>query len=450
MSYTIAGTVYPWDVSGTLTSAKIQTISNYANITSIILPNTVTEIANNAFYLTSSSGGLCSLLNSITMPGVTTIGTYSFFKNTALADISMSNVITVGDYAFSEGITITPTSIQLPLATTIGKDAFAGCTKLTSIQLPLATYIGIRAFAGCTFTSIQLPLATTLDTDAFRVCTNLTSIQLPLATTIGQGTFTGCTNLTSVQLSSVITINSLAFDGCIKIASIQLPSVKTIKYRGFNSNTSLVSVYMPVITTLDKDAFEGCNVLKNIHINSGVGINDYDRTPANFLGSSKMNDFFITTDNASVLSVKLNSITTTTSNLTASRIRMEYNPTSKSAAGDMVLTHSSAIDATQYGELLTTFTGTEPTTGIHKTIYDNLNGIKTGLLLNAYNANSELDANYSDISFNLAPHYKNFNTYINTTSTFIPGATTQPDTTELIMTFANGTFSKKLVYKLNK
>jgi hypothetical protein len=129
---------------------------------------------------------------------------------------------------------------------------------------------------------------------------------------------------------------------------------------------------------------------------------------------------------------------------------MEYNPTSKSAAGDMVLTHSPAINATQYSELLTTFTGTEPTTGIHKTIYDNLNGIKTGLLLNAYNANSELDAYYSDVSFNLAPHYKNFNTYINTTSSFVPGATTQPDTTELIMTFANGTFSKKLVYKLNK
>jgi hypothetical protein len=79
-----------------------------------------------------------------------------------------------------------------------------------------------------------------------------------------------------------------------------------------------------------------------------------------------------------------------------SRIRMEYNPVSKSAAGDMVLTHSPAIDAVQYNELLTIFTGAEPITGIHKTIYDNLNGIKTGLLLNAYNDNSELDARYSD------------------------------------------------------
>jgi hypothetical protein len=124
---------------------------------------------------------------------------------------------------------------------------------------------------------------------------------------------------------------------------------------------------------------------------------------------------------------------------------MEYNPTSKFTAGDMVLTHTPIITTTQYSELLTQFTGTEPTTGIHKTIYDNLNSIN---LLHSYN--STQGTNYSDISFNLAPHYKNFNTYMNTISTFVPGATIQPDTTELIITFVNGTFSKKLVYKLNK
>ena len=107
------------------------------------------------------------------------------------------------------------------------------------------------------------------------------------------------------------------------------------------------------------------------------------------------------------------------------------------------------VDSVNVGDLLTSFTGLEPSTpGIHKTIYDNLNALKaTGLLLTSLNAHSELDAYYSSLSFDLAPHYKKFNTYINTVSA---GATTQPDTTELIMTFTNGTFSKRLVYKLKK
>jgi hypothetical protein len=265
---------------------------------------------------------------------------------------------------------------------------------------------------------------------------------------IPNAAFIACPNLINVpDASRATSIGTQAFEGCSKLSSLQLPLATSIGTSAFLNATSLSSIYLPSIITLSNTAFNGCSSLKNLHINSGVNITT---DPSGFFGSSKMNDFFITTDNATTLSNKLNSLTTNTTNLTASRIRMEYNPVSKSAAGDMVLTHSPAITPSQYSELLTTFTGTEPTTGIHKTIYDNLNGIKTGLLLNAYNDNSELDARYSDISFNLAPHYKNFNTYINTTSTFVPGATTQPDTTELIMTFTEGTFSKKLVYKLNK
>ena len=321
-------------------------------------------------------------------------------------------------------------AIELPIAITeIASNTFNDgallCPLLTSIIMPGVTKIGDNILTDyINLTSITMPIINTIGNYAFASCSllNLTNVN---ATTIGQGAFIECDAITSMNLPNLINMQNNTLNGCI----------------------GLVSVYMPSIITIDTDAFEGCSSLKNLYINSGINLSG---DPSTFFGSAKNNDFFITTNSATILTTKLNGLTTNTSNLTASRIRMEYNPTSKSAAGDMVLTHSSAIDATQYSELLTTFTGTEPTTGIHKTIYDNLNGIKTGLLLNAYNANSELDANYSDISFNLAPHYKDFNTYINTTSSFVPGGTTQPDTTELIMTFANGAFSKKLIYKLNK
>ena len=492
MSYTIAGTVYPWDVSGILTTAKLTVISGYQNITSIILPNTVTEIANNAFYIPSPLTYYCPSLNSITMPGVTTIGQFAFYNYTSLTDVSMSNVITINTQAFNGCSNITVVNLSMPKLnatgtysfhkcgkiqnitapelTSIGAYGFLMCSGLITISMPKINAIGGRGFCGCknlqltsvsattigefafeecAITNIDLPNMITLQNNLFRSCANLQSVYMPkFAGGIPNAAFISCSKLINVpDASRATSVGEYAFYGCSKLPSIQLSLATSIGLGAFQSDASLSSVYMPKIITLSSTAFHGCSSLKNLHINSGVNITT---DPSGVFGSSKLNDFFITTDNASILSAKLNALTTNTSNITASRIRMEYNPVSKSAAGDMVLTHSPAINATQYGELLTTFAGAEPTTGIHKTIYDNLNGIKTGLLLNAYNANSQLDAYYSDISFNLAPHYKNFNTYINTTSTFIPGATTQPDTTELIMTFTEGTFSKKLVYKLNK
>ncbi len=288
----------------------------------------------------------------------------------------------------------------------------------------------------------------TIPNYTFADCSKLTTVpDTCRATGLEQMVFLNCTSLPSIQLPLVTIIKSNTFQGCKLLTSIQLPSVTALTNNVFSDATSLSSVYMPKIINIGNSAFSGCSLLKNLHINSNISLSG---DPSILFGSSKTNDFFITTDNYTALSTKLNALTTNTSNLTASRIRMEYNPTSKYAAGDMVLTHTPSISATQYGELLTLFSGSEPTSGLHKTIYDNLNSIKAGQLLDAYNNHSELDALYSNILFDLQPHYKNFNTYINTVGTFIPGVSAQPDTAELIMTFANGTFSKKLVYKLNK
>jgi hypothetical protein len=113
-----------------------------------------------------------------------------------------------------------------------------------------------------------------------------------------------------------------------------------------------------------------------------------------------------------------------------------------------------SISGTDYETLMRTYTETSPGTGIpasgiHKTIYDNMNLIKNNQLLTAYNNFSELDANYSSITVDLAPHYWKFISAISSTG-FAPGVSVQPDTTEFVMTFTSGAFSKKLVYKLNK
>lgn len=79
--------------------------------------------------------------------------------------------------------------------------------------------------------------------DAFYGCTQLRSIKIPSGITkIDDYTFEGCTSLTSVEIpSSVTRIGREAFYGCSSLATITIPaSVRVIEYRAF-SGTALTS-----------------------------------------------------------------------------------------------------------------------------------------------------------------------------------------------------------------
>jgi len=108
--------------------ANVQTIPNLLcaylkNISSILLPNTVTSIGYYAFCA-------CSSLTSINIPStVTIIGAGTFSGCSSLTSINIpSNV------------------------TTISNNAFLGCTMLTTLTIPASvTTIGADAFKNCSF-----------------------------------------------------------------------------------------------------------------------------------------------------------------------------------------------------------------------------------------------------------------------------------------------------------
>lgn len=116
-------------------------------------------------------------VTSIVIPdGVTEIGAYAFFTCSALTSISIPNSVTK-----------------------IGDLAFVDCSGLTSITLPKnITIIPTTAFRGCSgLSSINIPDGVTeINSNAFDGCTSLSSITLPESITcIGFQSFANCSNL---------------------------------------------------------------------------------------------------------------------------------------------------------------------------------------------------------------------------------------------------------------
>ena len=103
--------------------------------------------------------------------------------------------------------------------TSIGANAFDGCSGLTSITIPSSvTSIGEHAFYGCSgLTSITIPSSvTSIGAHAFWGCSGLTSITIPSSvTSIEKYVFSGCSGLTSITIpNSVTSIGTSAFSGC--------------------------------------------------------------------------------------------------------------------------------------------------------------------------------------------------------------------------------------------
>ena len=89
--------------------------------------------------------------------------------------------------------------------------AFYNCYGLTSVNLPVATSIGGNAFYSCSaLTSVNLPVATSIGNSAFSNCSALTSVNLPAAITIDGSAFSSCSRLTSVVLRNTAQVATLA------------------------------------------------------------------------------------------------------------------------------------------------------------------------------------------------------------------------------------------------
>ena len=191
----------------------------------VILKNGVQSIGEKAFEK-------CSNLESVIFENITLkkISADMFSGCSALSSIALPDSVTeIEKYAFFEtGLR----NIQLPeKLTLIGAYAFCNCKNLEQVQLPSQLKeLGDGAFSSCeNLTQIQLPSQLNkLGIDAFRDCTSLDKIDIPAGLKqIESGTFCN-TGLTSVTLHEGLTkIEDWAFHDCLKLKKIRIPKSVT-------------------------------------------------------------------------------------------------------------------------------------------------------------------------------------------------------------------------------
>ncbi len=125
-------------------NSKLIKYAEEKGITSVIIPNGVTSIEDQAFYARLN-------INSITIPdSVTKIGQYAFAYCSNLKAITIpDSVISIEQYAFSHCLSLE--SITIPdSVTSIGECAFSYCSILKSVSIPeTLTNISKDAFNWC-------------------------------------------------------------------------------------------------------------------------------------------------------------------------------------------------------------------------------------------------------------------------------------------------------------
>lgn len=270
---------------------------------------------------------------------VVKIGDDTFRDNTIITSVIIPETVTeIGTLAFCGCKNLS--GMNLPTGITeIGMGAFSGCSLLSEVTLPESIeYLGDYAFEGCAVTSITIPESiSALGNSLFKNCSSLTDIDISGSIEyIGCNCFYSCGLLTSFDFScnpKFINDGAFAFSGIgnadisglkrIGLGVFHMSSLQRVNLSGdeltlfesFNSATRLKeAVIGNGVTAIYKDSFCQCSNLEKVTIGKDV---KYIANTA-FSGCSNLNTLYYNAEDCS-----------TTFSLKNEQIKSEPDPESQ-------------------------------------------------------------------------------------------------------------------------
>lgn len=207
----------------------------------------------------------CKSLTSITIPNtVTDIPEYCFNGCLNLTTVSFNGTINeIGAYAFRDCESLTEMVINFGNSPKINQNAFTRCGG-SETKITLRGNIGRlenNAFNEFLGVSVDLdPGIVELGSYVFQNSENLQEVTAPGVTTINENAFDGCSSLKTFDMTKVTKISCYVFQDCATLDHITLNNGLTSMDPDDQSNPNVIPKY----------TFARCSSLRDINLGSGV------------------------------------------------------------------------------------------------------------------------------------------------------------------------------------
>lgn len=188
--------------------------------------------------------------------------------------INGEQIYSIGENAFKDNENITSVNLDSNI-TTIGANAFSGCTNLKTVVADGVTAIGEFCFYNCTsLESVSMSVLTAIPDAAFKnagVDAERFSLTAPLATTVGNEAFYS-SNIYTLTFNKLTSVGDYCFTNCVNLKSLTASNLTSMGVSAFENCSSLTSTKFSSVTELPDKCFKGCALLSTIAFSNATAI----------------------------------------------------------------------------------------------------------------------------------------------------------------------------------